>query len=152
MGWMILGSIPGRSKTFYLLQNVQIGSVAHPSSYKMVTWGSVPGVTQLRCEANRPPPSMLRLRMSGAISSPFVCLYFVERGTTYCTFASINDCVTYPANCPMVSGDSWHRCQARKTLSCLPSSSADVNVWSFTVTFHLTCLCGMALWCLENFI
>ena len=35
-------------------------------------------------------------------SSPCVCLYVVDRGTTYCTFASITDFVTYPANCLMV--------------------------------------------------
>jgi len=84
--------------------------------------------------------------------SPSLCLYVVDRGTTYFTFASINDCVTYPANCTMVPGNSWHGRKAGKTLSCLPPSSADVNVWSFTITFPLTYLCGMALWCLENFI
>jgi hypothetical protein len=60
----------------------------------------------------------------------------------YCTFAFITDCVTFTANRPIVPGDSWHRCQTGKTPSCLPPSSGDVNVWSFTVTFLGTLMLG----------
>lgn len=58
----------------------------------------------LRCEANHLPPSVLRIKMSGAI--PLSPLYTFLLWTGGQHTVPITDCVTYPVNCPMVPGDS----------------------------------------------
>jgi hypothetical protein len=62
---------------------------------------------QLRCEANHPPPSVAEVKNEWSYTSaPYICLYVVDKGTMYCTFAFITDCVTFTANRPIVPGDS----------------------------------------------
>jgi hypothetical protein len=38
--WVVQGLIPGKDMVFSLLQNLQIGSGAHPASYSMATGGN----------------------------------------------------------------------------------------------------------------
>ena len=102
---------PAEVRYFLFFRMSRLAQWLTPSSYKMVTWGSVLGETQLRCEANYPPPSVAEVNEWSYTSTPSLCLYVVDMGTMYCTFAFITDFVTYPANCPMVPGDPWHGCQ-----------------------------------------
>jgi hypothetical protein len=48
-------SSPGRVKKFSLLHIVQTGSGVHPTSYKMGTWVSFPGVKRQGREADHSP-------------------------------------------------------------------------------------------------
>jgi hypothetical protein len=50
-------SSPGRVKQFPLLHIVQTGSGVHPTSYKMDTEGSFPGVKRQGREADHSPPT-----------------------------------------------------------------------------------------------
>jgi hypothetical protein len=55
-------SSPGRVKNFPLLHIVQTGSGVHPTSYKMGTRGSFPGVKRQVREADHSPPTSAEVK------------------------------------------------------------------------------------------
>jgi hypothetical protein len=55
-------SSPGRVKKFSLLHIVQTGSGIHPTSYKMGTGGSFPGVKLQGREADHSPPTSVEVK------------------------------------------------------------------------------------------
>jgi hypothetical protein len=55
-------SSPGRVKMFSLLHIVQTGSGVYPTSYKMGTGGSFPGVKRQGPEADHSPPTSAEVK------------------------------------------------------------------------------------------
>jgi hypothetical protein len=56
-------SSPGRVKKFSLLHIVQTGSGVHPTSYKMGTGDSFPGVKRQGREADHSPPTSAEVKI-----------------------------------------------------------------------------------------
>jgi hypothetical protein len=60
-----------QGKKFSLLHIVMTGSGVHPTSYRMGTGGSFPGVKQQRCEADHSPPTIAEVKETWVyISTP----------------------------------------------------------------------------------
>jgi hypothetical protein len=61
-GWTVQCLNPSRSKRFGLLQNIQIGSGAHPASYPRGTRIYFPRIKDVGCKVEHSPPSSQKVK------------------------------------------------------------------------------------------
>jgi hypothetical protein len=66
---------PGRVKKFSLLHIVQTGSRFHPTSYKMDTGGSFPGVKRQGREVDHSPPTSAEVKKMWNYTSTPLCVF-----------------------------------------------------------------------------
>ena len=87
MGWMIWGSVPTRSKTFFSSNGPD--HLWDSSSHVFTEyWGSLPQGLQLRCAVDHPPPHSAKVKNEWThTSASFTCLHGMNRNNF--TFMSI---------------------------------------------------------------
>jgi len=78
-GWVIQCLNHSWGMRFYLLQNIQIDSGAHPASCSISRGTLSLGIKWPGCEPDHSSPSSAEVKMCGEASTPALCLYCMCR-------------------------------------------------------------------------